>query len=115
MIRAAIHGASGYVGGELMRLAAHHPARHVELPLDHLDRTLEQLDRAARRRLDVLEERLSRLRSLLRTLGPESAFDRGFSIAMDSYGRIIRSRADVSPGEVLRTKVKDGEIRSEVL
>ena len=95
-------------------LAAHHPARQVELRLDHLDRTREQLDRAARRRLDVLEERLSRLRSLLRTLGPESAFDRGFSIAMDSYGRIIRSRADVSPGEVLRTKVKDGEIRSEV-
>jgi N-acetyl-gamma-glutamyl-phosphate reductase len=29
MIRAAILGASGYVGGELMRLAAHHPAMEV--------------------------------------------------------------------------------------
>jgi exodeoxyribonuclease VII large subunit len=95
-------------------LAAHHPARQVEQRLDHLDRTREQLHRAARRRLDSLDERLKRLRSLLRTLGPESAFDRGFSIAMDEYGRIIRSKADVSPGEVLRTKVKDGEIRSEV-
>jgi exodeoxyribonuclease VII large subunit len=95
-------------------LAAHHPARQVEQRLDHLARTREQLDRAARRRLDALDERLKRLRSLLRTLGPESAFDRGFSIAMDEYGRIIRSKADVSPGEVIRTKVKDGEIRSEV-
>jgi exodeoxyribonuclease VII large subunit len=100
---------------ELARtLAAHHPARQVELRLDHLARTRDHLDRAARRRLDTLEDRLSRLRSLVRTLGPESAFDRGFSIAMDEYGRIIRSKADVSPGEVLRTKVKDGEIRSEV-
>ena len=29
MIRAAILGASGYVGGELMRLIAHHPAMEV--------------------------------------------------------------------------------------
>src|SRR5262245_7860120 len=29
MIRAAILGASGYVGGELMRLIAHHPAMKV--------------------------------------------------------------------------------------
>jgi exodeoxyribonuclease VII large subunit len=94
-------------------LAAHHPARQVELRLDHLARTREQLDRATRRRLDALDDRLGRLRSLLRTLGPESAFDRGFSIAMDSYGRIIRSKADVSPGDEIRTKVKDGEIRSE--
>ncbi len=95
-------------------LAAHHPARQVELRLDHLARTREQLDRAARRRMEAFEDRLSRLRSLLRTLGPESAFDRGFSIAMDSYGRIIRSKADVASGDEIRTKVKDGEIRSEV-
>ena len=29
MIRAAILGASGYVGGELMRLIANHPAMEV--------------------------------------------------------------------------------------
>ena len=100
---------------ELSRtLSAHHPARQVELRLEHLARTREQLERAARRRFDSLEDRLSRLRSLLRTLGPESAFERGFSIAMDSTGRIIRSTADVSPGEEIRTKVRDGEIRSRV-
>ncbi|WP_367873500.1 exodeoxyribonuclease VII large subunit [Luteolibacter sp. Populi] len=101
---------------ELSRtLAAHHPARQVELRLEHLARTRERLERAARRRFDSLDDRLSRLRSLLRTLGPESAFERGFSIAMDSYGRIIRSKADVSPGEEIRTKVRDGEIRSTTL
>ena len=34
MIRAAILGASGYVGGELMRLIAHHPAIEVGVAFD---------------------------------------------------------------------------------
>jgi exodeoxyribonuclease VII large subunit len=100
---------------ELARtLAAHHPARQMELRFEHLQRLRGQLGRAAQRRLDVADQRLGRLRSLLRTLGPESAFERGFSIAMDSYGRIIRSKADVAAGDEIRTKVKDGEIRSVV-
>jgi len=100
---------------ELSRtLAAHHPARQVDLRLDHLARLRYQLERSARRKLDATDERLGRLRALLRTLGPESAFDRGFSIALDATGRIIRSTADVAKGEEVRTKVKDGTIRSIV-
>ena len=93
-------------------LAAHHPARQVLLRLDHLARLRGQLERAAQRNLDESAERLKRLKSMLRTLGPESAFDRGFSIAMDSTGRIIRSTADVAEGDEIVTKVKDGAIRS---
>jgi N-acetyl-gamma-glutamylphosphate reductase len=35
MIRAAIPGASGYVGGEQLRLLAAHPAIATELMIDH--------------------------------------------------------------------------------
>jgi exodeoxyribonuclease VII large subunit len=98
---------------ELSRtLAAHHPARQVLLRLDHLARLRQQLDRAAQHRLDESAQRLARLRGLLRTLGPESAFERGFSIALDARGKIIRSTRDVAPGDEIRTKVKDGVIRS---
>jgi exodeoxyribonuclease VII large subunit len=92
--------------------AAQHPARQVLLRLDHLGRLRQQLDRAAGRRLDDSAQRLTRLRALLRTLGPESAFERGFSIALDAGGRIIRSTRDVAPGDEIRTKLKDGVIRS---
>ncbi len=95
-------------------LVAHHPARQLRLRLEHLARLRGQLDRAAFRHLDRAEQRLARSRSLLRTLGPESAFERGFSIALDAYGRIIRSRADVAPGDKIVTKVKDGTIGSTV-
>jgi len=92
--------------------AAQHPARQVLMRLDHLARLRQQLDRAAGRRFDDTAQRLTRLRGLLRTLGPESAFERGFSIALDTNGRIIRSTRDVAPGDEIRTKVKDGVIRS---
>lgn len=92
--------------------AAQHPARQVLMRLDHLARLRQQLDRAAGRRFDDTAQRLTRLRGLLRTLGPESAFERGFSIALDTNGRIIRSTRDVAPGDEIHTKVKDGVIRS---
>jgi exodeoxyribonuclease VII large subunit len=92
--------------------AAQHPARQVLIRLDHLARLRQQLDRAAGRRFDDAAQRLARLRGLLRTLGPESAFERGFSIALDASGKIIRSTRDIAPGDEIRTKVKDGEIRS---
>jgi exonuclease VII large subunit len=44
--------------------------------------------------------------------GPESAFERGFSITLDTRGKIIRSVKEVAPGDEIRTKLKDGEIRS---
>jgi exodeoxyribonuclease VII large subunit len=101
---------------ELSRtLAAHHPARQVLLRLDHLARLRQQLERAAQHRLDDSAQRLARLRGLLRTLGPESAFERGFSIALDARGKIIRSTRDVVPGDEIRTKLKDGEIRSTAM
>ncbi|PAW63707.1 MAG: hypothetical protein B9S38_17155 [Verrucomicrobiia bacterium Tous-C4TDCM] len=43
---------------------------------------------------------------------PESAFERGFSITLDARGKIIRSVAQIAPGDEIRTKLKDGEIRS---
>ena len=94
--------------------AAQHPARQIQQKLDHLSQLRGQLNRAAERRIIAPTEKLKRLSSLLRTLGPESAFDRGFSIATDSTGAIIRSTADIAAGEVIQTRVKDGVIQSTV-
>ena len=51
---------------------------------------------------------------MLRTLGPESAFQRGFSIAMAADGKIISSAAELKCGDFLRTKFADGETTSIV-
>ncbi|TAE78805.1 MAG: hypothetical protein EAZ84_00340, partial [Verrucomicrobia bacterium] len=92
--------------------AAQHPARQLLLRIDHLARLRQQLDRAARRHTDDSAQRLKRLKGLLRTLGPESAFDRGFSIALNAEGKIIRSTRDIASGDTICTKFKDGTILS---
>jgi exodeoxyribonuclease VII large subunit len=93
-------------------LAAHHPVKQVQSRLDGLERLRLQMERSKDRALSDATLKLDRMRSLLRALGPESAFERGFSIALDAQGRIIRSVKDVAPGDAITTKVKDGEIRS---
>jgi exodeoxyribonuclease VII large subunit len=65
-------------------------------------------------RLQKMEQALQRQKSMLRALGPESAFDRGFSITMTKDGKLVRSVDAVEPGEALVTKLKDGELQSEV-
>lgn len=58
--------------------------------------------------------KLENLQSLIRTLGPDSAFKRGFSITMTEDGKIIRSSKDAKAGMRLRTKLIDGEFSSTI-
>jgi len=51
----------------------------------------------------------------LRLLGPEQVLSRGYSITMDAAsGKIIRRAKDAQRGQGLRTRVKEGEIRSVI-
>ena len=51
----------------------------------------------------------------LRLLGPEQVLARGYSITTEvESGRIIRRAKDTKPGQKLKTRVKEGEIRSVV-
>ena len=74
-----------------------------------------RLERAGKDRIDQRIERLARLRGLLRALGPESAFQRGFSITLGADGKVIRSASSLKPGDLLRTKFADGETASRVV
>ncbi|MES2476669.1 MAG: exodeoxyribonuclease VII large subunit [Verrucomicrobiota bacterium] len=93
---------------------AHHPASVLERRGEVVSRLGERLERVGKESLARRIERVSTLRTMLRTLGPESAFQRGFSIAMDADGRIVSSVAELKPGDVLRTKFADGETTSVV-
>jgi exodeoxyribonuclease VII large subunit len=64
--------------------------------------------RNGRNRFEATETRL-------RLLGPEQVLARGYSITMDAAtGKVIRRAKDVSSGQPLRTRVKEGEISSRV-
>ena len=94
---------------------AHHPATVLDRRMEYLGNLHRRLERAGNDLVDRRHERLIRLRGLLRALGPQSAFQRGFSITFGMDGKAIRSASDLKAGDILRTKFLDGEATSKVL
>src|SRR5690606_29211233 len=91
-----------------------HPLRVLERREEQLGILRGRFERFAADAVGRQTERLAALKALLRTLGPESAFQRGFSITIGEDGEIVRSVDDVKPGQILRTKLADGEVNSVV-
>lgn len=58
--------------------------------------------------------RLKNQQERLKALGPEEVMKRGYSLVMDSSGRLISSVEDVYVGESISIKLSDGEIESKV-
>jgi exodeoxyribonuclease VII large subunit len=103
---------------QIQRLKTLHRALHPLLILsrkqDLCQNLRQRLQQIMMQKLQSHQQHLAHLDSLLRTLGPESSLQRGYSITFDESGNVIRSRKDVSPGKKLITRVSDGEIHSVV-
>ena len=97
-----------------IRHRALHPAHIIARRAERLDSFRKHLRNLARHGVSRQAERLKRLENMLRTLGPESAFRRGFSITLSPDGTVLRSSKSAKPGQVLRTMLLDGEISSTV-
>lgn len=91
-----------------------HPRRILDRRSERTLQLQRALTQSAQRQLTERANKLENLQSLIRTLGPDSAFKRGFSITMNEDGKIIRSKKDAEPGTRLRTKLIDGEISSTI-
>lgn len=113
-VRSALDDASSRLSHAAMAHKAQHPAKVLERRLDHVSSLGRQLARLSEEQVARREQQVRRLAGLLRTLGPESAFQRGFSITLDAKGKLVRSVAGLRAGEELITKVKDGRIRSRI-
>lgn len=92
-----------------------HPQRVLERRLEKTTALNRNLTQLANRQLANHSRRLERLQTMIRTLGPDSAFKRGFSITMNDQGKILRSAGDAKPGTILTTKLIDGEVTSTVV
>ncbi len=58
--------------------------------------------------------RWERAVGVLRALNPEAILTRGYTITMDSTGRVLNSAQDIEAGLGLRTRFQDGEVESIV-
>ncbi len=73
-----------------------------------------RLTQACRLLAERLRARVSAAERQLSLLSPLSVLDRGYSLTRSASGRLVRSAAEVSAGEALETRVRDGVIRSVV-
>jgi exodeoxyribonuclease VII large subunit len=69
-----------------------------------------RLNSSSRILLDGLSERVSLAAGKLDSLSPLGVLARGYAIAFDDQGRIIKRADDVVSGDKVRVRVSDGEI-----
>lgn len=62
--------------------------------------------------IEKKESAIARLQALVKALGPESAFERGFSITMGKDGKVIKDASTVKKGTKLETLMKGGIVNS---
>lgn len=97
-----------------LRLRSKHPQHFVERRAQILSVLKSSLQQSMAVRLEKHTSTLARLASLRSALGPDSAFERGFSIAYDEEGKIIRSAKQAREEKKLTTRFHDGVVESEV-
>lgn len=90
----------------------------IQSPLEtrkqQVQQMAERLRLAVQAQMQQRQDKVAGLRQLLRSLGPQSVLDRGFSYTTDSQGRSLKKAAEVAPGTVLVTHLKTGRIWSTV-
>ncbi|GGQ41059.1 exodeoxyribonuclease VII large subunit [Couchioplanes azureus] len=74
------------------------------------DRAGRSLEHRIRRADDDLRHTLARLRAL----SPAATLERGYAIVQRADGHVVRAAGEVGTGDVVRVRLADGELRTEV-
>lgn len=97
-----------------VRWRVHHPMAVMRRQQERLDAMTFRLERTLAASLQARQDKLNRSQSLIQALGPESAFERGFSITMGQDGKVLRDAAEAKKGMRLETMMKGGVVASRV-
>lgn len=91
-----------------------HPRQQLQLNAQRLDDLWLRNQQAMQSKVTRSEQKFLQLTRTLDALSPLAILNRGYSISFDAEGKAIRSVKQVQSGEVIRSKVADGEIVSVV-
>jgi exodeoxyribonuclease VII large subunit len=92
----------------------HDPRQELARARQRLAALSARLDRAAERLLHASTASLSALDARLNSLSPLAVLDRGYALVLSADGALIRSTAQVAPGQLVSTRLADGEFTSRV-
>jgi len=94
----------------LARRLGHGLARRTGLGAERLERTGDRLEAAIRGHLDDRAHRLARLAAGLDALSPLKVLQRGYAVARDEGGVVMKRVAQFAPGMPFRLTVADGDV-----
>jgi len=88
--------------------------RRAERVGDRVARGADRLQAAIERRLERSGARIAAAAARLETLSPLRVLGRGYAVARDAEGRVLRRVAQCTPGLAFRLRLADGEIGARV-
>lgn len=110
--------------------------RQLRQQIERIDRAVHSLDRQARQQITqftALDQRLrfafenfqamvaakqqqiSGFERLLQSLHPDRVLERGFTLTLDTAGRVLTSAKRLKPGATLTTRFSDGAVASRIV
>jgi exodeoxyribonuclease VII large subunit len=92
----------------------HDPRRLLGETRERLASNSGRLDRAAERLVRELTTRVHGAEARLHALSPLKVLQRGYALVHDGNGVLVRSIAQLGPGEVIQTRVSDGSFSSRI-
>ncbi|WP_281961336.1 exodeoxyribonuclease VII large subunit [Vibrio parahaemolyticus] len=96
------------------RLQLNSPAKHLAQQKSRLERVEHKLLDAMDRKLLTMRHQLAIAAEKLDTVSPLATLKRGYSITQTEQGKVVRSADDVKTGDLLVTRLTNGEIHSTV-
>ncbi|SUP92283.1 exodeoxyribonuclease VII large subunit [Vibrio owensii] len=96
------------------RLQLNSPVKRLAEQKSKLDRVEQKLLDAMDRKLLTMRHQLAIAAEKLDTVSPLATLKRGYSITQTEQGQVVTQANDVKTGDVLVTRLSDGELRSTV-
>lgn len=98
------------------RLLHASPAHAITRERRRVERIEERMEAAAGRALAEAGKALGEQAAKLHALSPLAVLERGFALVRhdDEASRVVRSAAALAPGDAVRVRFADGEVRAEV-
>lgn len=96
------------------RLHQQSPNVRLREARQRLGQQQQLLQRCVQQRLEQLRHRHGLLLTRLDAISPLATLARGYSITQDTQGQVLRSVTQTAPGQLLTTRLGDGELQVEV-
>ena len=97
------------------RLQRQHPALRLERLRHRLVENRQRLQQQGRKILDQRQQTFQQQLQKLNLLNPLHTLERGYSITRDQQGHAVQDIHSIETGDLLTTRVQNGEIQSRVI